>query len=138
MEVTRIAIATADGVSVCDHLARAAAFVVVEVSGGVAGARVTRAREPGACGNHATFVEMLAGCDAVISGGIGQGVAGTVGGPRSCAAAWRAAAGPPSDDALRAGIEGRPSTSDERVCVCGDGGLGKGAAGYDSHERRWS
>src|ERR1039458_6147957 len=37
MEVTRIAIATADGVSVCDHLARAAAFVVVEVSGGQAG-----------------------------------------------------------------------------------------------------
>ena len=38
-KVTRIAIATADGVSVCDHLARSAAFVVVEVNSGVPGAR---------------------------------------------------------------------------------------------------
>ena len=64
MQVTRIGIATADGVSVCDHLARAAVFVVVEVKSGVPGARVTRARGTAACGNHATFVEMLAGCDA--------------------------------------------------------------------------
>ena len=75
MAVTRIAIATADGVSVCDHLARAAAFVVVEVNSGVAGARTTRARGTEACGNHAGFVEMLAGCEAVICGGIGQGAA---------------------------------------------------------------
>src|ERR1017187_4566145 len=75
MQVTRIGIATADGVSVCDHLARSAAFVVVEVNSGVPGARVTRARGTEACGNHATFVEMLAGCDAVITGGIGEGAA---------------------------------------------------------------
>jgi hypothetical protein len=35
MESTRIAIATADGTTVCDHLARASAFVVVEVDSGV-------------------------------------------------------------------------------------------------------
>src|ERR1035441_9447872 len=126
MEVTRIAIATADGVSVCDHLARAAAFVVVEVSGGVAGARgtragarVRRARGAGACGNHATFVEMLAGCDAVISGGIGQGAAGTLAAHGIRALVSPAAAGTPIDDALRAWIEGRLATSDERVCLCG-------------------
>src|SRR5260370_11879011 len=78
MAVTRIAIATADGVSVCDHLARAAAFVVVEVNSGVPGARTTRARGTEACGNHASFVEMLAGCEAVICGGIGPGPAGVL------------------------------------------------------------
>ncbi|MGD0771639.1 MAG: NifB/NifX family molybdenum-iron cluster-binding protein [Candidatus Solibacter sp.] len=119
MEVNRIAIATADGVSVCDHLARAAAFVVVEVSSGVPGARVTRARGTEACGNHATFVEMLAGCDAVICGGIGQGAVGALAAHGIRALVAPSAAGTPIDDALRAWIEGRLATSDERVCLCG-------------------
>ena len=72
MQVHRIAIATTDGVSVSDHLARSAAFVVVELASGV---RTARVRGTEACGNHATFVEMLSGCDAVICGGIGQGAA---------------------------------------------------------------
>jgi hypothetical protein len=64
--MARIAIATAEGVSVCDHLARS--------------------------GNHAAFVSMLNGCDAVICGGIGEA-------PRS--------------------IDGRAvATWDERVCLC--------------------
>jgi predicted Fe-Mo cluster-binding NifX family protein len=118
MQVTRIAIATADGVSVCDHLARSAAFVVVEVNSGVPGARVVRARGTEACGNHATFVEMLAGCDAVICGGIGEGAAVALAahGIRSLVAPT--AAGSPIDDALQAWIEGRLATSDERVCLC--------------------
>jgi predicted Fe-Mo cluster-binding NifX family protein len=118
MQVTRIAIATADGVSVCDHLARSAAFVVVEVNSGVPGARVVRARGTEACGNHATFVEMLAGCDAVICGGIGEGAAVALAahGIRSLVAPT--AAGGPIDDALQAWIEGRLATSDERVCLC--------------------
>ena len=85
----------------------------------MAGARVTRARGAGACGNHATFVEMLAGCDAVISGGIGQGAAGTLAAHGIRALVSPAAAGTPIDDALRAWIEGRLATSDERVCLCG-------------------
>lgn len=118
MDSTRIAIATADGVSVCDHLARAAAFVVVEVNSGVPGARVTRTRGTEGCGNHATFVEMLAGCDAVITGGIGEGAAVSLAahGIRSLVAPG--AVGTPIDDALRAWIEGRLVTSDERVCLC--------------------
>ena len=119
MPLTRIAIATADGVSVCDHLARAAAFVVVEVDSGVPGARVTRARGTETCGNHATFVEMLAGCDAVISGGIGQGAAGTLAAHGIRVLVSPAAAGTPIDDALQACIEGWLATSDERVCLCG-------------------
>ena len=119
MEVTRIAIATADGVSVCDHLARSAAFVVVEVNSGVPGSRVVRARGTQACGNHATFVEMLAGCDAVICGGIGEGAAVSLAAHGIRALVAPAAAGTPIDDALRAWIEGRLATSDERVCLCG-------------------
>jgi predicted Fe-Mo cluster-binding NifX family protein len=118
MEVTQIAIATTDGVSVCDHLARSAAFVVVEVNAGVPGARTTRVRGTEACGNHATFVEMLAGCGAVICGGIGQGAAVSLAahGIRSLVAP--SAAGTPIDDALRAWTEGRLATTDERVCLC--------------------
>ena len=119
MPLTRIAIATTDGVSVCDHLARAAAFVVVEVSSGVPGARSTRARGTEACGNHATFVEMLAGCDVVIAGGIGQGAAVSLAAHGIRALVAPAAAGTPIDDALQACIEGRLAMSDERVCLCG-------------------
>jgi predicted Fe-Mo cluster-binding NifX family protein len=119
MAVNRIAIATADGVSVCDHLARAAAFVVVEVNSGVPGARQTRARGIEACGNHATFVEMLAGCDAVICGGIGQGAVAALAAHGIRALVAPSAAGTPIDDALQAWIEGRLITSDERVCLCG-------------------
>src|ERR1035437_870935 len=118
MQVTRIAIATADGVSVCDHLARSAAFVVVEVNSGVPGARVVRARGTEACGNHATFVEMLAGCDAVICGGIGEGAAVALAAHGIRGLVAPTAAGSPIDDALQAWIEGRLATSDERVCLC--------------------
>jgi predicted Fe-Mo cluster-binding NifX family protein len=62
---------------------------------------------------------MLAGCDAVISGGIGQGAAGTLAAHGIRALVSPAAAGTPIDDALRAWIEGRLATSDERVCLCG-------------------
>ena len=120
MQVTRIGIATADGVSVCDHLARAAVFVVVEVKSGVPGARVTRARGTAACGNHATFVEMLAGCDAVIAGGIGQGAAVSLAAHGIRPLVSPSVAGTPIDDALQAWIKGRLTTSDERVCLCGD------------------
>jgi predicted Fe-Mo cluster-binding NifX family protein len=119
MESTWIAIATADGVTVCDHLARASAFVVVEVNSGVAGARTTRERGAEACGNHATFVEMLAGCGAVICGGIGQGAVDSLAAHGIRALVSPAAAGTGIDDALQAWMGGRLATSDERACLCG-------------------
>jgi predicted Fe-Mo cluster-binding NifX family protein len=119
VEVPRIAIATTDGISVCDHLARSAAFVVVEVNSGVCGARTVRKRGTDVCGNHATFVEMLAGCSAVICGGIGQGAAVSLAAHGIRPLVAPAAAGKPIDDALRAWLEGRLDTSDERVCLCG-------------------
>jgi predicted Fe-Mo cluster-binding NifX family protein len=100
-------------------LARSAAFVVVEVNSGVPGARVTRARGTETCGNHATFVEMLAGCDAVICGGIGEGAAVSLAAHGIRALVSPSSAGTPIDEALRAWIEGRLATSDERVCLCG-------------------
>jgi predicted Fe-Mo cluster-binding NifX family protein len=121
MESTRIAIATADGTTVCDHLARASAFVVVEVDSGVPGARTTRARGTQACGNHATFVEMLAACGAVICGGIGQGAFDSLAAHGIRALVAPTASGTGIDDALQAWIEGRLATSDERVCLCSPG-----------------
>lgn len=119
MQVTRIAIATSDGVSVCDHLARSAAFIVVEWRDGVPGARTVRTRGTGACGNHASFVQMLAGCDAVICGGIGGGAAESLAAHGIESLVSHEAAGRSIDEALRAWAEGRLATSDERVCLCG-------------------
>ena len=118
MQATRIAIATADGVSVCDHLARSAAFIVVEVDSGMPGVRTTRTRGTEVCGNHATFVEMLAGCDAVICGGIGQGAAVSLAAHGIRTLASPSAVGTAIDDAVRAWIEGRLATSEDRVCLC--------------------
>src|SRR6266545_2165924 len=115
MQVKRIAIATADGVSVSDHLARSAAFVVVELA---SGARTVRARGTEACGNHATFVEMLAGCDAVICGGIGQGAAVSLAAHGIESLVSPTSAGKSVDEVLLAWREGRLVVSDERVCLC--------------------
>jgi predicted Fe-Mo cluster-binding NifX family protein len=114
----RIAIATTDGVSVCDHLARAAAFVVIELDGNTPAARSVRTRANEACGNHATFVEMLEGCGAVICGGIGQGAAVSLAAHGIAALVSPSAAGNSIEDALTAWIGGRLAISDERVCLC--------------------
>ncbi|MEO8593561.1 MAG: NifB/NifX family molybdenum-iron cluster-binding protein [Candidatus Solibacter sp.] len=111
----RIAIATADGVSVSEHLARAAAFVVVDLT---TGERTVRARGTETCGNHATFVEMLAGCDAVICGGIGQGAAVSLAAHGIQSLVSPESVGATADEALLAWKEGRLVTSDERVCLC--------------------
>ena len=116
MQVQKIAIATADGVAVSEHLARSAAFVVVELASGV---RTVRARGSEACGNHATFVEMLAGCDAVICGGIGQGAAVSLAEHGIQALVSPAAIGKSVDEVLLAWMEGQLVVTDERVCLCG-------------------
>ena len=115
MQVKQIAIATADGVSVSDHLARSAAFVVVELA---SGARTTRARGTEACGNHASFVEMLAGCEAVICGGIGQGAAVSLAANGIQTLVSPGAVGLSVDEVLLAWTEGRLVTTGERVCLC--------------------
>jgi predicted Fe-Mo cluster-binding NifX family protein len=70
------------------------------------------------CGNHASFVELLAGCIAVICGGIGQGAAVSLESHGIRPLVAPAAVGTPIDDALQTWMEGRLDTSDERVCLC--------------------
>jgi predicted Fe-Mo cluster-binding NifX family protein len=110
----RIAIATADGVSVADHLARSAAFLVYDLE---SGARETRERGTDACGNHRSFVEMLQGCRMVICGGVGRGA------EHALAAhgvhCLVLAASMSVQDALAGALAGTLVTTDERVCLCG-------------------
>jgi predicted Fe-Mo cluster-binding NifX family protein len=110
------AIATTDGVSVCDHLARSTSFVVFDVRDGRIAGRAIRERFRDKCGNHAAFVEMLAGCGAVICGGIGQGAADSL---AAHGVATVVAAGSHSvEDAAMLYLENRLATTEERVCLC--------------------
>jgi predicted Fe-Mo cluster-binding NifX family protein len=116
MTPTRIAIATTDGISVCDHLARSSAFLILEVQDGAITSGTFRSRPTDTCGNHAGFVEMLAGANAVICGGIGQSAADVLtahgieplvlGGPHSI------------NDAVNGFLAGNLSLSGDRACVC--------------------
>lgn len=117
MPVISVGIATADGVSVCDHLARCAAVVVVGIEDGAIVSKTVRSRADGACGNHRSFTELLAGCSAVICGGIGSGAVNSL-----------AAAGIESivlarpmsiEDAAAGYLAGTLVTTDERICLCG-------------------
>lgn len=117
MKSTRFAIATTDGVSVCDHLARSASFVVLEMEGGREMSRTARSRESDACGNHRSFVELLAGCGAVICGGIGQGAVDALAahGTESVVLAGRMTI----EDAIAGYMAGTLVTTNARVCLCG-------------------
>jgi len=117
MVAMRIAVATSDGRSVCDHLARSSSFVVFEVEGGRVAGRSVRERGSDACGNHRTFVGILAECDAVLCGGIGQGAVDSLlaGGIRPLVLRERLSI----EDALAKYLAGQLATSDERVCLCG-------------------
>jgi predicted Fe-Mo cluster-binding NifX family protein len=114
--ISRIAVTTVDGVSVCDHLARSAAFVVFELEDGRVMSRSVRTREAGPCGNHKSFVEMLEGCDAVICRGIGQGAFDSLS-AHGISPVVAASAGA-IDDAVRDFLAGALATTDARVCLC--------------------
>lgn len=75
MKPVQIGIATSDGVSVGDHLARSTVFLILQVEDGRVSWQTVRYRATDTCGRHATFVELLDGCRAVLCGGIGQGAA---------------------------------------------------------------
>ncbi|MGA3094858.1 MAG: NifB/NifX family molybdenum-iron cluster-binding protein [Bryobacteraceae bacterium] len=114
---SRIAVATADGLSVGEHLARSASFVVMEVAEGKVVSRVVRHRENGPCGNHKSFVEMLEGCQGVICGGIGQGAwdALTAHGILPIVAAGKHTI----DEAIGQYLAGSLATTGDKVCLCG-------------------
>lgn len=114
MARTQFAIATTDGVSVADHLARSAAFLVIDPE---TGARETRQRGTDACGNHRSFVELLAGCRAVICGGVGQGAVTAL---AAHGTETVVLASPMTIEAAAVGfVAGTLVTTNERVCLCG-------------------
>jgi predicted Fe-Mo cluster-binding NifX family protein len=116
MNSTRIAIATSDGISVCAHLARSTAFLILEIQDGAVTSGTFRSRSADTCGNHASFVDLLSGANAVICGGIGDGAANAltahgieplvIGGPHSI------------DEAVSGFLAGSLSLTGERVCLC--------------------
>jgi predicted Fe-Mo cluster-binding NifX family protein len=114
--IIRIAVATADGVSLSDHLARSAAFVVLDIEDNRIVSRTVRTRDAGPCGNHKSFVEMLEGCNAVICGGIGQGAfdALRANGIRSVVAAGKHSI----DEAAEQFLAGTLTVTDDFVCLC--------------------
>ena len=112
----KIAVGTTDGVSVCDHLAHSAAFVVLEVQDGRVTSRMVRERGTDACGNHASFVEMLEGCAAVLCGGIGLGAADSLAahGIEPVVALEKHSI----DEAVTLYLSGQLVTTTGRVCLC--------------------
>jgi predicted Fe-Mo cluster-binding NifX family protein len=117
MVFTRLAIATSDGNSVCDHLARSSAVMVFNIENGAVVSKAVRTRDNGSCGQHGSFLELLAGCQAVICGGIGQGAANalTAHGIQPVVLA----APLPVESALACYLSGSLATTDARVCLCG-------------------
>ncbi|MFB3827258.1 MAG: NifB/NifX family molybdenum-iron cluster-binding protein [Bryobacteraceae bacterium] len=113
----RIGVGTTDGVSLCEHLARSTEFVIFEIENGRVVSRSVRRRDPGECGRHSTFVEMLEGCEIALCGGIGGGAA------KSLSAAGIlpvvAAGRHTMEDAVALYLAGTLPTTDERVCLCG-------------------
>ncbi len=116
MSSIQLAIGTADGISVCDHLARSTSFQVFHVEDGRIAQIATRARAADGCGNHKTFVELLEGCVAVICGGIGEGAVKSL---RAHGIEPLVLAEPATiEDALSAFTGGTLRTTGERVCLC--------------------
>jgi len=116
MNSSRIAISTTDGITVSDHLARSTAFLLLEIEDGVITSGTYRSRAPGTCGNHAGFVELLSGAQAVICGGIGQGAADTL--AAHGIEPLVIPGGQSIDDAVNQYLAGSLALSGERVCLC--------------------
>lgn len=113
---SQIAVATVDGVSLCDHLAKSAAFVVMNVEDGRIVSRGIRTRGRAACGSHKTFIEILEGCDAVICGGIGQGAFDSL--EAHGIQPVVSAGSLPIEEAASQYLAGTLPTTAGRVCLC--------------------
>jgi predicted Fe-Mo cluster-binding NifX family protein len=116
MQPVQIGIATNDGVSVCGHLAHSTAFLILQFENGRISSQTFRSRTTDTCGRHATFVELLNGCHAVLCGGIGQGAADAL---MAHGIAPLVLAGRMTIDRAVAGyLAGTLVTTGERVCLC--------------------
>lgn len=88
----------------------------MEVEDGRVVSKSLRARIRDKCGNHASFVELLAGCHAVICGGIGKGAFDSLAaaGIEPVVAAGKHSA----EEAAALYLAGKLPTTDARVCLC--------------------
>lgn len=111
-----IAVGTADGHSICDHLAHSSAFWVFETRDGRVHSRTIRERGTDACGNHKSFVEILDGCHTVLCGGIGQGAYDSL--AKNGIEPLVIAGEYSLEEAVERYLSGQLATSDERVCLC--------------------
>ncbi len=116
MSSIRLAIATADGLTVCDHLARSTSFVILQIEDGRVTSGTVRPRSADQCGNHRSFTDLLEGCQAVICGGIGEGAVRsfTANGIEPLVMAKASSIG----EALTQYLDGTLTTTEERVCLC--------------------
>src|ERR1051325_10007662 len=110
------AAATSDGRSLCDNLARSTSFVVFEAVDGRIVRRSVRERFRNGCGNHAGFVDILAGCTAVICGGIGKGAADSL--ATHGVEPVVASRSHTLENAAALFLAGKLETTAERVCLC--------------------
>ena len=117
MGSVQLAVGTADGVSVCDHLARSASFLIFEIAEGRVVSRSVRERGTDQCGNHKSFVDLLEGCAAVICAGVGQGAVNSL---LRAGVDVVVLAGPMSvEEAVQGYLARTLVTTGERVCLCG-------------------
>ena len=78
--------------------------------------KALRTRASESCGRHATFVELLEGCRAVVCGGIGAGAADAL---AAHGIEPLVLAGPMTiGEAVEGYLAGTLVTSSERVCLC--------------------
>ena len=111
-----IAIATSDGTTVAGHLARAASFLVMEIEDDRVVSTARRDRGTDQCGNHKTFTELLAGCSAVICGGISEAAENLLAAHGTRSIVLAAAIG--TQQALEGYLAGTLETTPLRACLC--------------------
>jgi hypothetical protein len=78
MALTRPQSPRPDGITICDHLARSVAVVILGIEDGEFVSRYVRSRASDSCSQRRSVVELLAGCQAVICGGGSQGAANEI------------------------------------------------------------
>lgn len=112
----KIAAGTSDQKSICDHFARSAAFVVHEIENGRVVSATVRARGMNGCGDHASFLDLLAGCNVVLCGGISESMEALLitHGIESVVAAGKHSI----TEAVELYVAGSLPTTSNRSCIC--------------------
>lgn len=116
MTSVNLAIATSDGSTVAGHLARSASFLIMHIEDGRVISVTRRDRGTDQCGNHKTFTELLAGCQAVICGGISETAEKILAGHGTASIVLAAPLG--VQQAVDGYLAGTLETTAARLCLC--------------------